>query len=80
MELEEYENMILDDKGFFEGNRKKILTNKRLILLKKKGFFGDYNLLDREISLSDISEHTLEKSSLKGNKIKIQLISYFRIF
>ena len=36
MELEEDENMILDDKGYFEGNKKIILTSKRIVLFKKK--------------------------------------------
>ena len=73
MELEEDENMILDDKGCFEGNKKIILTSKRIVLFKKKELFGDYNILEREIPLIDIYECTLEKSSLEENKIKIQL-------
>ena len=77
------ERQILEDKGYFEGTRRILLTNKRLIFFKKKGVFGDFNLLEREIPLNDISECTLEKSSLEGNKIKIQLKngkSHFLIF
>ncbi len=73
MQLATNERQILEDKGYFEGTRKILLTNKRLIFFKKKGFFGDYNLFEREIPLTDISECTLEKSSLEGNKIRIQL-------
>ena len=63
----------MEDKGYFQGTRKILLTNKRLIFFKKKGFFGDFNVQEREIPLTDISECTLEKSSLDGNKILIQL-------
>ena len=83
MQLAANERQILEDKGYFEGTRKILLTNKRLIFFKKKGFFGDFNLLEREIALTDISECTLEKSSLEGNKIKIRLKngkSHFLIF
>lgn len=83
MELEEDEKLILDAKGNFEGNKKIILTSKRIILFEKKELFGDYNFLDREIPLIDISECTLDKSSLEKNKIKIQLKSgkkHFLVF
>lgn len=83
MQLDTNERKILEDKGYFKGNRKILLTNNRLIFLRKKGFFGDYKLFEREIPLTDISECTLEKSSLEGNKIKIKLKngeSHFLIF
>ena len=83
MQFAANERQILEDKGYFEGTRKILLTNNRIIFFKKKGFFGDFNLLEREIRLTDISECTLEKSSLEGNKIKIQLKngkSHFLIF
>ncbi len=73
MQLAANERKILEDKGYFEGTRKILLTNKRLIFFKKKGFFGDFSLLDCEIPLTNIVECTLEKSTLEGNKIKIKL-------
>jgi len=69
------ERHILEDMGYFEGNRKILLTNTRLVFFKKKSVFGNYNVIEREISLTAISECTLEKSSSKRNKIKIQLKS-----
>ena len=83
VELQDDETMILEDKGYFEGTRKILLTNKRLIFLKKKGLFGDFILFEREIPVTDISECTLVKSSLEGNKIEIQLKngkSHFLVF
>ena len=73
MHLDDNERQILEDKGYFEGTRKILLTNKRLVFFKKKGLFGDFNTLEREIPLTEISDCTLKKSSLEGNKIKINL-------
>jgi len=73
LHLDTNERKILEDKGYFKGNRKILLTNKRIIFFKKKGIFGDYNLFDSELPLTNIAECTLEKSTLEGNKIRIQL-------
>ena len=83
MELFPNERQILEDKGYFEGTRRIVLTNKRMLFFKKKGFFGDYSTFERELPLEDVSSCTLIKSSVDGNQIKSNLNngkSHFLVF
>ena len=73
MELEEDERRILEGKCSFNGGRNLILTNKRLIVMKKKGFFGKFDILDAEIPLTKIKQCTLNNQFWGGNSITLEL-------
>jgi len=63
MKLLEGETIILE--GFGSG-RKVTLTNKRLVLQKKKGFFYSYWMIDEEMFLDAIDEAYAETGSFTG--------------
>ena len=55
MELEKDENVILDD-GFWGKNKKLVLTNKRLLVQKRKGTVISTWEIEHEILLEEIEE------------------------
>jgi hypothetical protein len=59
LELLEGENIILEEVSF---SQKVILTNIRLMILEKKGFFSDSFNMKKEIPLEQIEEACVEPS------------------
>ena len=55
MELEKDENVILND-GFWGSNKKLVLTNKRLLVQKRKGSVISKWEIEHEILLEEIEE------------------------
>ena len=55
MELEKDENVILDD-GFWGLNKKLVLTNKRLLVQKRKGTIISKWEIEHEILLEEIED------------------------
>ena len=55
MELEKDENVILDD-GYWGSNKKLVLTNKRLLVQKRKGTVISKWEIEHEILLEEIKE------------------------
>lgn len=55
MELEKDENVILDD-GYWGSNKKLVLTNNRLLVLKRKGKVISNWEIENEVALDEIKE------------------------
>ncbi|MFC1487854.1 hypothetical protein ACFLRN_09245 [Thermoproteota archaeon] len=85
MELEKDENVILDD-GFWGSNKKLVLTNKRLLVQKRKGSVISKWEIEHEILLEEIEEtygmidvFTFLSSLILKLKNKEQLLFNFRL-
>ena len=85
MELEKDEDVILDD-GFWESNKKLVLTNKRLLVQKRKGNVISKWEIEYEILLEEIEEaygmidvFTSLSSLILKLKNKEQLLFNFRL-
>jgi len=85
MELEKDENVILDD-GYWGSNKKLVLTNKRLLVQKRKGNFTSKWEIENEIILDEIEEvygmidvFTSLSSLILKLKNKEQLLINFRL-
>jgi len=85
MELEKDENVILDD-GFWESNKKLVLTTKRLLVQKRKGTIISKWKNENEILLEEIEEaygmidvFTSFSSLILKLKNKEQLLFNFRL-
>ena len=85
MELEKDENVILDD-GFWGSNKKLVLTNKRLLVQKRKGSVISKWEIEHEIFLEEIEEtygmidvFTSLSSLILKLKNKEQLLFNFRL-
>jgi hypothetical protein len=63
LELLEGENIILEEGSF---SQKVILTNMRLMILEKKGFFRDSFNMEKEIPLEQIEEAYVESGGAFG--------------
>jgi hypothetical protein len=85
MELEKDENVILDD-GFWGPNKKLVLTNKRLLVQKRKGTVMPRWEIKHEIPFEEIEEaygmldvFTSLSSLILKLKNKEQLLFNFRL-
>lgn len=57
------EQIVLED-SHFGSSRKVTLTNRRLLIQKKKGLFNSYWMIDEEIPLEKIDEAYIDSDSL----------------
>jgi tRNA A22 N-methylase len=85
MGLEKDENVILDD-GYWGSNKKLVLTNKRLLVQKRKGTVTSKWEIENEILLEEIEEvygmidvFTSLSSLILKLKNKEQLLINFRL-
>ena len=85
MELEKDEKVILDD-GYWGSNKKLVLTNKRLLVQKRKGTVTSKWEIENEILLDEIEEvygmidvFTSLSSLILKLKNKEQLLINFRL-
>ena len=65
MKLLEGEQVVLED-SHFSSSRKVTLTNKRLLVQKKKGLFYSYWMIDEEFPLETIDEAYVETDSFSA--------------
>ena len=66
MKLLEGETIVLED-SHFGSWRKVTLTNKRLLVQRKKGLFSSYWAIDEEFPLETIEEAYVETSGFSGS-------------